>query len=782
MSMTPHKAGNETILGSLVASLRTAGAFNANAETRPAAILWTDKDREWEDLLPRLRSQLHGLLTHGAYEPTERQGPALWLKAALAEQVPGVVLPASEVPILYLPGISRADLRVIGDAPKELQPLAELQFRGAFWSQKNGKDWTLRAYLTSPHGGLDLDMAEDKETLTACQEVLLDLVDRDLATLKGKRLEATDFHNLLTPDLARDLLAWLGDPEGTKAKWQGKKWKGFCALCVEQLGFHPQKEGHLAAAEHLSGREGGWATIWQRFEDSPHKYPQVTKRLEEALPKQVVVGVLTDYSANPNHNRNEESALKEALQKLPKLDSAQARAKLLELESAHGGRRQWVWAQLGQSPLAVALEHLATLARASATALVGSEPESLAADYAQRGWPVDDAVLRAMEGLPPADETTVKEVVRALYLEWLEQGAKKLQAVVKTKGYPKPSPVPAEAEPGTVLLFADGLRFDVGQRLKDMLAGDSWRVTVGRRWTAFPPVTATCKPAIAPIPPKLVGGPTGKDFSPSEIGKETPLSGDRFQKLLKEQGWQILSREDRGDPEGKGWLSFGDLDHYGHAHQWRLAQHLEGQLDALAALTISLLDWGWKRVEVVTDHGWLLLPGGLPKYPATKDLTVTQWPRCAMLKSGAVPDDLPQVPWHWNSDLEVVSARGCGVFQNGEEYAHGGLSLQECVVPVLYVDSGTGTVQGTFESVQWKGQRCRLKFSGNLTQAKVDLRVKAGDPGTSVIAGGVPVSENGQATFLVENGDLAETQAFLVLLNADGTPVAKQSTVIGGES
>ena len=27
----------------------------------------------------------------------------------------------------------------------------------------------------------------------------------------------------------------------------------------------------------------------------------------------------------------------------------------------------------------------------------------------------------------------------------------------------------------------------------------------------------------------------------------------------------------------------------------------------------ELLAAGWKRVRVVTDHGWLLLPGGLPK-------------------------------------------------------------------------------------------------------------------------------------------------------------------------
>ena len=57
--------------------------------------------------------------------------------------------------------MSRADLRAIESCPRELQPLAELQYRGAFWSQANGKDWTVNAFLTSKKGGLVLDVVQD---------------------------------------------------------------------------------------------------------------------------------------------------------------------------------------------------------------------------------------------------------------------------------------------------------------------------------------------------------------------------------------------------------------------------------------------------------------------------------------------------------------------------------------------------------------------------------------------------------------------------------------------
>ena len=36
-------------------------------------------------------------------------------------------------------------------------------------------------------------------------------------------------------------------------------------------------------------------------------------------------------------------------------------------------------------------------------------------------------------------------------------------------------------------------------------------------------------------------------------------------------------------------------------------------LSGLVSRVEKLLEAGWKKVRIVTDHGWLLLPGGLPK-------------------------------------------------------------------------------------------------------------------------------------------------------------------------
>ena len=113
----------------------------------PAAVLWPDEKREWERLVPRLRVLLPHFLVFGPYDPASRTGPAIWLRCVLAGKVPSITWPPGTVPIIYLPGVSRATLRATEECPHELKPLAELQYRGVFWSQTNGKDWTVTAFL-----------------------------------------------------------------------------------------------------------------------------------------------------------------------------------------------------------------------------------------------------------------------------------------------------------------------------------------------------------------------------------------------------------------------------------------------------------------------------------------------------------------------------------------------------------------------------------------------------------------------------------------------------------
>ena len=62
------------------------------------------------------------------------------------------------VPVLYLPGVGRQDLRAVESCPESLKPLAELQYLGVIWSQVNGKDWTILTFLKSDQDGLGVEL------------------------------------------------------------------------------------------------------------------------------------------------------------------------------------------------------------------------------------------------------------------------------------------------------------------------------------------------------------------------------------------------------------------------------------------------------------------------------------------------------------------------------------------------------------------------------------------------------------------------------------------------
>lgn len=92
-------------------------------------------------------------------------------------------------------------------------------------------------------------------------------------------------------------------------------------------------------------------------------------------------------------------------------------------------------------------------------------------------------------------------------------------------------------------------------------------------------------------------------------------------------------------------------------------------------------------VRAVTDHGWLLVPGGMPKVELPAHLVATKWARCASVR-GESSTAVPTFPWHWNPQARIASPPGIGSFIVNTEYAHGGVSLQECVVPEMLIEQG----------------------------------------------------------------------------------------------
>ena len=262
-----------TISDVLVTSVRGAAAYNADVQVASACILWPDGDRQWEPVVARLQSELPELCVLGDFAPSDRTGPAIWLRLVIADKLDEVKLPSDKTPILYLPGVRRQDLRAVADCPEHLKPLAELQYRGVIWSHVNSKDWTIASFLQSNQGGLGFDVAQDNEAKNAMRLALFRLLDERVDLLEDKHLDKVYFNKLFTSgDPIRDLLQWIDNPQQFRDNCDTNTWNAFTAICKSQLKFDPGKDGELEAAERLAERSPPWDSVWQRFADAPRKY------------------------------------------------------------------------------------------------------------------------------------------------------------------------------------------------------------------------------------------------------------------------------------------------------------------------------------------------------------------------------------------------------------------------------------------------------------------------------------------------------------------------------
>ena len=798
-----------TLLHALLAAIQKAAEYNPNDAVAPAAVLWTDERREWERLVPRLRTLLPHFLVFGGYDKSTRTGPAIWLRCVLAGKIPDVAWAPGSVPIIYLPGVSRATLRATEECPNELKPLAELQYRGVFWSQVNGKDWTITAFLQTNHGGLQLKIAKDQATATAIRRSIDKLVDVSVADLQAKaatgELNSTFFHLLISDDPVDDLLTWLSAPEDTREHWASDRWETMCSDCLKTYGFDATRDGPLVGAEKLGLQEKtSWKAAWKRFASAPSRYPGLIEQLRRAKPQGAALSLFESLRVEswPQDNESDETALRQALLKLTSQPDGEARKTLLDLEKNHRQRRDWVWAKLNLAPLANAIQHLDKLAEITQTPLSGATTADLVRVYTDSGWQADAAVLDALNAVShPQDREAVCAAIAPVYSPWLRDAAELFQQRVAQEPLPGRSVPRLEAVPaGTCILFTDGLRYDVGQKLKDALEAKLGPVAVLHQFAALPSVTDTGKPAVSPVAVRIEGTTVGEDFRPcvaqdessrhaprdeghhAERDDYTELTTARFRKLLEDDGYQVLDSDDVGKPKGRAWAEFGNVDDTGHHEGIGLARRIPELIGGLVQRVESLLAAGWREVRIVTDHGWLLLPKGLPKTDLPKYLTATRWGRCAVVKSSATVQ-LPCFSWHWGEDVRIACPPGIDSFIAGQEYNHGGLSLQECVVPQLAVQAGRQPqVSARIESYKWVGLRCKIKVDGQFEGCKLDLRDKAADPATSLADEVRTVGKDGTVSLVVKaDKDSREgTASFLVLLDPAGNAIEKTLVTVRG--
>ena len=769
----------ETVLDRLVANLR-AKAKPLDGQERPAAILWTDPKREWLPLVDLLHSRVGEFLVLGDYQPERRTGPAVWVRCVVDGALDVPSLPKGTPPIVYLPGVARQQLRAGVGCPERLKSMVELLFRGTLWHHPNGSDWTVNAYLTSPRA-LALDIAGDQATNKALQRALHEVALSPVEQLARRHLAGDDFDRMLAGDVIRDLLRWMGDPEGARIRLGSNGWHAFLSRCRDELGFDPASEADVEAGARMARGQGAWAAVWERFAEAPGSYGGIAELLRRSRP----AGELPwDRGRWPDLNEKDEEVVQRTLTQLLTLPHGEACETVVRLERGHGKRRSWVWARMGLAPMAEVLRPLASLAKAAGRVLGGTIPDDVAQAYRARGWQADLGAWEALSLAPVGDEDCIKAVVRHLLEPWLDESARVFQAALDRA--PLPSCVgqaAVEVDDDGCLLFVDGLRFDLARHLVERLEGHGLRVDLGHRWAALPTVTGTAKPAVTPVAEQVEGDVLGQAF-----GVRLKASGRRadtpgLRAAMKADGYQLLEGAGSDAPlshPARGWLETGAFDQLGHRMGAGVASQLDKEIERLAERIERVLKAGWSAVRVVTDHGWLLLPGGLPKVDLPKHLTESRWARCAVIAGAATPD-VTRAPWHWNATQWFATAPGIACFNKSKEYAHGGLSIQECLIPDLLVTRSEEVSSAGIRSMTWRGFRCFIEVDVRGGPVTADLRLERPN-GASVAAAAKRVDTEGSVSLILADDEHQAAALVLVLLDESGRVMAYQSTRVGEDT
>lgn len=193
---------------------------------------------------------------------------------------------------------------------------------------------------------------------------------------------------------------------------------------------------------------------------------------------------------------------------------------------------------------------------------------------------------------------------------------------------------------------------------------------------------------------------------------------------------------------------------------------------------LDLLAAGWDEVIIVTDHGWLLLPGKLPKHPLPEHLTEVRKGRCARMVAGAhPPQGVTTLPWRFDGDVDIAVAPGIYAFRGRPRLRARGHQLpgERRTAPVGPSRPPLARGADAGLDLSWTGLTLAVTIDG-LDGGHVDLRTKAADASSTLASGGKPVKK-GKARLFASDDHLG-VAAVVVVLGPDGEQLANRPTIV----
>ncbi|SEM42715.1 hypothetical protein SAMN04487770_13841 [Butyrivibrio sp. ob235] len=770
---------DKRIIDILIRKIRQLSDYNDSAEVKPAVILWPDAERRFEYAIKVLQTEMNELFVLGDYNPPEKTGPAIWLRCAMTGTVP-IEYPKDRVPVIYMPGVGREKFRPETSEPL-LKPLIPLQYLGRFFSQRSSKDITPFSFLGNTSEGIGLDIpdgVEVRETLKLALPVILNM---RLSELIDQHIDADYLNGIVAGgDTINSLLGYINS--GDDIFQDDVQRLALKKLFKSRYGLDLDKDTQINAAEMLAKHcTLEWKSVWKQYEMAYDTYPKIEEQIRKCYYEPFIIPGKYAKSEEgwPQYNDQQETQLLYSLKNLADKSEEEIIAGIELLEKEHSLRIETLWGRHGQAQIARATAYLDKIVKAFEKRIQGSTINELAEYYRKCGYKADQNALLSLQSTQNDEQMTcIKNLLSGFYKNQIDHVTTAFQKAVEKEGYPYTG-MDIRYKKNTCILFVDGLRYDMAKMLEEKLiaSSDEYKVSEKEFWCPFPTVTACGKYAVSPIISELEGT-ICDDYGPVFKDTGIMINSTSFKKRLENKGWIIIT--DASVKEGDyGWCETRSIDKLGHDKQCSMAKQVDMLITEIYNKIVELCNAGWKYIEVVTDHGWLFIPNKMPKCTLPGSMTESNGGRCAKMAEG-VPCEYQQVPWSWNSDVEVAAARGIGSFVDGKEYAHGGLSLQECLTLQLEVSRASVVETTEIKNVSWKGMACSFDVSGDVDSIIADIRVAPADSSSSLVDKKKQPDSDGHTRLIVTADDIEGKSAYIVLIsNLDKKIINQKQIQIG---
>lgn len=756
-------------------------------------VLWFDPASEWQGLLPHLKAHLP-LVTyndsqlHLRYQLANRQaGERMVVYLPLDQQKAEYLRPYFYTAKVHQQTIEKTLFKAGIHLPNDTATLRQLRpLLPALAVASVGKGrafWEGIVNLETAFGRLVTDFDN-----TLMQ--FLTYPERTKGELEKQRL-VRPFFELITLNFG------ITQPErGSEAAWANR----FTSLlCLVELFVVTEQPDDFPFADVLPERVH-WSHCraflkkWQHHELFKSSFRQRAKAIDSQYNLRSWVAALPTWPSAGTFLNVEQAVWDLVCQEMNQInDKPEAIAFARNYANEFQERAHGFWAREGDLPGWLVLAQMSETIRLARSAM-NELNQAMAADsmidrYVQEWWQVDSSYRRFRTQLDQGTEhldAALKWTSR-IYNEFLEAVNERFVTTVSQNQQWPPGGYSLgregiwnQRDSGLrALVMVDALRYELARELAERLEMKPDQIEAGL--SPLPSITPLGMAALLPDWSNFKVDFIGNDWVITAPGKSDNLARkDKRVAWLEEQLGstaifdldQWLTTPINQVDKNKKWLiiTSTSVDAIGENAGAVVLHTFDSLLARLEQGVRRLMACGCTEIHIATDHGFLLREAiqDSDKVEAKAESILKKHERY-LIGRDLPPTELPHLPVSGITDLQAWFPRGIGCFTTPGpyNYMHGGLALQETIIPHLHIrQSPAEKLAGVSVELVGGPEIRNAVFKIRLTPEGVDLLTKPRTIVIDIVKGGQSVSNTWEARIareVIERSLILETDYGLLI-------------------